>query len=112
VKTVPKQLTPWVPGESGNPGGRPKGLAVLVRGKVKDGKELVDFYLKVFRDEKEDMKFRLEAAHWLGERGWGKALQFIEINEPKKNNDEIEQKVNARIAEIIKIAHERDTRAA
>lgn len=25
VKTVPKQLTPWKPGQSGNPAGRPKG---------------------------------------------------------------------------------------
>lgn len=25
AKTVPKQLTPWTPGQSGNPKGRPKG---------------------------------------------------------------------------------------
>jgi hypothetical protein len=46
-KTVPKQLTPWKPGQSGNPGGRPQGSrnkATLLAEALIDakGKELVD----------------------------------------------------------------------
>ena len=44
------------PGESGNPGGRPKGLASLIRDRMSDGSELVDFFLTVFRGNDESLK--------------------------------------------------------
>ena len=63
-------------GESGNPGGRPRGLASLIREHTSDGVELVDFYLAIFRAEDESLRaprIRMEAARWLTERGFGKA---------------------------------------
>ena len=63
------------PGESGNPGGRPRGLASQIRECTSDGEELVDFYLAVFRGEDESLcipRIRMEAARWLTERGFGK----------------------------------------
>lgn len=42
---------PFPPGVSGNPGGRPKGLVRTIRQESKDGAELVEFMLKVFRGQ-------------------------------------------------------------
>jgi hypothetical protein len=45
---------PFAPGVSGNPGGRPKGLARHVRGLVgDDGRRIADFMLAVLEDERE-----------------------------------------------------------
>jgi hypothetical protein len=41
-----------------------------------DGEELVDFMLKAFRSG--PMRYRMEAAHWLTERGFGRAPQVVE----------------------------------
>ena len=79
------------PGVSGNPGGRPKGLAALVRANTNDGKEIVRLFLDVMRgkltisrrvkspagkeirlEEKPSFRERIQAAEWLAERGFGK----------------------------------------
>lgn len=75
---------PWLfkPGQTGNPGGRPKGLAELVRRETKDGAELVRFMLGVLRGRKQPLRYRLEAAAWLADRGFGKALQQMELSGP------------------------------
>lgn len=73
---------PFLPGNSANPGGRPKGLAALVREQTKDGAELVRFMLGVLRGRKTPLRYRLEAAAWLADRGFGKALQQLELSGP------------------------------
>ena len=90
---------PFAPGVSGNPLGRPKGsagLAALINAETNGGHELVTFALKVLRGspltvtigEGEDAKIetvvptvkeRLTALDWLGDRGFGKPLQAIEL---------------------------------
>jgi hypothetical protein len=76
-------LIPWRPGQgSPNPGGRPKGLAALVREQTKDGQELVRFMLGVLRGRKTPLRLRMEAAAWLADRGFGKALQQMELTGP------------------------------
>lgn len=81
----------WKRGESGNPGGRPKGLAQMVRSKTKNGKELVEFMLNVMRgmilntrtftdkegnehsvEEGPLIRDRIAAVEWLADRGFGK----------------------------------------
>lgn len=89
--------TPFPPGLSGNPGGRPKGLARHVRdqcggngellvsmmlsamsGRLPDGVE-ADGVTQKFKPV--DVPDRLAAARWLGDRGWGKAPAYAPIEE-------------------------------
>ena len=97
----------FAPGVSANPAGRPKGLASAVRERTKDGKLLLDFMLDMLQGKPIDMetvipatvpgeppqtlKFqrtpeardRLAAAFWLGDRGWGKPLQQVDVGAAK-----------------------------
>jgi hypothetical protein len=73
----------FTPGNRANPGGRPKGIASLVREQTKDGAELVAFMLSVLRGRKKaPLRLRMEAAAWLADRGFGKALQQMELSSP------------------------------
>ena len=65
-------------GQSGNPGGRPRGFAAQVRAETRDGQEIVDVMLKVLRDGGGRIADRIEAAKWLGDRGWGRPAQSVE----------------------------------
>ncbi len=66
----------FLPGISGNPGGRPVGLSGLIREATDEGAELVRFMLGLFRGEHGvDMRTRADAATWLADRGYGKSTQ-------------------------------------
>lgn len=68
-------------GESGNPGGRPRGLGSYVRDKANAGQDIVDFYLSVFDGSyrigktSPSLNQRMQAADWLAVRGFGRVLQ-------------------------------------
>ena len=73
----------FLPGQSGNPGGRPKGLARRVRELVGDsGESIVQFMVDVLGDDSARTADRLEAAKWLADGGFGKAVQAVEIDVP------------------------------
>lgn len=74
-------------GKSGNPGGRPRGLAKAVRdvplesGDVDGAIILARVAWEIACDTDEKTPDRLAAIRWLGERGWGKPAEFIPIDE-------------------------------
>jgi hypothetical protein len=74
-------LRPFPPGTSGNPKGRPAGIAAYARRQTKNGKELVDFMLNVLRRSGEfeharvPLPVRMEAATWLADQAFGKPVQ-------------------------------------
>mgnify|MGYP001595558218 CR=1 FL=1 len=87
-------------GNNANPGGRPLGLMQYARAQTQDGRELVDFAVRVLRgepmpvvirkvlptgevvEEKHDMtpklEHRLTALDWLADRAFGKPVQKME----------------------------------
>ena len=66
----------YLPGISGNPGGRPVGLSGQIREATDEGSELVEFMLGLFRGEHGgDLRMRADAATWLADRGYGKSTQ-------------------------------------
>src|SRR5207244_5015060 len=69
---------PFPKGVSGNPGGRPRGLAQLIREATDDGRELVDFMLRVVRgkEARARVRDRMDAATWLADRAFGKPINM------------------------------------
>lgn len=85
-------LRPWPKGVSGNPGGRPKGIAAKAR-------EHTERALEVLTEgmESEDEKVRLTAAKEILDRGWGKPLTMM-ADVTKKLDDFTDDDIDAGIA--------------
>lgn len=80
----------WKPGQSGNPGGRPKGLAAIIRERTDNGGELVNLWITVMRGgviEKDGIRYKptlsdmIKASAELADRGFGKATQPIDLGD-------------------------------
>lgn len=71
----------FLPGESGNPGGRPKGLSRRLRELVgEDGEVIAKYMVSVMTDEKARTADRLEAAKWLADRAFGRSVQTMDLD--------------------------------
>jgi len=83
----PPEHTKWKPGQSGNPSGRPKGFARIIREETKDGRELVLNALAKLRDPED--KHHWAAQEWLTDRGFGKAASYppVEGGDPLELGD-------------------------
>jgi hypothetical protein len=92
-RPIPSKAGRWPKGKSGNPGGRPKGLAARVRELTKDGHELVDLMVAIMRgtltvtlrdrdgktyEQAPSHRDRMMAAAWLADRGFGKVVDARE----------------------------------
>jgi hypothetical protein len=76
----------FLPGQSGNPDGRPKRsreLLTLVRDSTQDGRMLIDLLVRIVEGEpvlghKPTLADMMRASEILLDRGWGRAIQRID----------------------------------
>lgn len=69
----------WAKGESGNPGGRPKGMKEVQEAARKHTADAIKTLADIAKDVEMSAGARVSAAEALLDRGWGKAPQTLEI---------------------------------
>jgi hypothetical protein len=95
-------------GVSGNPGGRPKGLARATRELVgEDGMALVKLWWDVAQDPMRRDSDRLEASRLLADRGWGKAASFEPVESDPLGLVDAEAAAKEFRAKILRLADPR-----
>lgn len=68
------------PGQSGNPGGRPK-IPEEIKAKIYDGAaDAVDFWLETLHDPDAPIQYRDKAAEKLAAYGYGKPRDLVDID--------------------------------
>ena len=76
-KTAPAHLSPWKPGQSGNPGGRPK-MPPELKEKLREASaEAFDVMIEIARNKSAKPADRIRASEILVERYYGKSPQPI-----------------------------------
>lgn len=71
---------PFQPGQSGNPGGRPKGESALKEAARLQTEPSIAVVVAALSDA--DARVRLKAAEILLDRGWGRPGQAVELSGP------------------------------
>jgi len=95
----------WPRGVSGNPGGRPQGLAKATRELVgEDGMKLVEFWLSIMEDPMRRDSDRLEASRLLADRGWGKAAVYEPLEGDPLDLAAMEQAAEEFRAAVLRLA--------
>jgi len=70
-------MAKWAKGESGNPGGRPKGLGDIREIARAHTATAIDTLVSVLEDAKANPSARVSAANALLDRGWGRPAQTL-----------------------------------
>jgi hypothetical protein len=65
------------PGQSGNPGGRPKGLGEAIRKRLGEGEKLIDWMMGIAETADKEAD-RIQAIRWLSDHGYGKPVEHVE----------------------------------
>ncbi len=76
----------FVPGQSGNPGGRPKTLARVQNLAREYTETSIKVLGEIMEDEDERGATRIAAIQVLLDRGWGKPLQRVDVSDDKFEN--------------------------
>jgi hypothetical protein len=94
---------PFPPGVSGNPSGKPRGLIRTIREETRDGAELVEFMLKVFRGQfgRGKLKDRIAAATWLADRSYGKPPIALAVAPPPEQEEKEETEALEKQLEVL-----------
>jgi hypothetical protein len=95
----------WPKGVSGNPGGRPKGLARATRNLVgEDGEALIQIWWSIANDPMRRDADRLRASELLADRGWGKAPALEPLEGDPFDFEDAEQAAEEFRAKILRLA--------
>jgi hypothetical protein len=97
-------LTPFEPGQSGNPGGRPKDASLrrLARERTV---EAIETLVKIMLNEKAASAARVSAATALLDRGWGKPIQPTAFTDLDGNDRPLPIDALTRLDVARRIAH-------
>jgi hypothetical protein len=83
------------PGQSGNPGGRPKALAEVKALAAEHTRDAINALHAIATDDKKDERARVQAAVALLDRAWGKPAQAVEVSGPA--GGPVQQEVRAEV---------------
>jgi hypothetical protein len=98
-----------MPGRSGNPGGRPQGLARATRELVgEDGMAVAQLWWDIAQDPMQRTSDRLEASKLLADRGWGKAAVFSPQEGDPLGLEAMEQAAEEFRAKIVRLAEQQE----
>jgi hypothetical protein len=97
----PPQGRLFAPGQSGNPGGRPRvpdDVKQLARGYTR---EAIETAAEIMRNPEETGTARMSAINTILDRGWGKAPQHVTVDSLEGMSDaELRAELAAAIAEV------------
>lgn len=79
-----KSSTSFKPGQSGNPGGRPKEVAEVRELAKQHTEKAINTLERIMNDQRAPPSAQVAAAESLLNRGWGRAPQYIETTEHKE----------------------------